>query len=42
MGRKGLKPYPTFRYRNDFPVFEVGDESPVFGPDEVKDALEEA
>ena len=41
LARKGLKPSPTFRYRDDFPVFEVGEEAPVFGLDEVKDALEE-
>jgi hypothetical protein len=40
LARKGLKPSPTFRYRRDFPVFEVGKESKVFGLDEVKNALE--
>jgi hypothetical protein len=41
LARKGLKPTPTFRYRNDFPVFEVAEDAAVFGLEEIKDALDE-
>ncbi len=42
LARKGLRPVEPYRYSDDFPVFEVREDAPVFGPDEVDDALEEA
>ena len=41
LARKGLKPDSTFRYEDDLPVFEVRENAAVFGPDEVRDALED-
>ena len=42
LARKGLRPTSTFRYRDDFPVFEVREDAPVFGLEDVKDALEDS
>lgn len=42
LARKGLKPSPGIRYENEFPVFEVLEDAPVFGPEEVKEALEDS
>jgi hypothetical protein len=41
LARKGLKPVPSIRYQNDFPVFEVAEDAAVFGLEEVKDVLDE-
>ena len=41
LARKGLRPSPTFHYQNEFPVFEVRQDAPVFGPEEVREALED-
>lgn len=41
LARKGLRPGLEAAYRGDFPVFEVREDSPVFGPDEVRQALED-
>lgn len=41
LARRGLKPVSTFKYRDDFPVFEVREDAPVFGLGEVKEALDE-
>ena len=42
LARKGLKPTVAYRFTDDFPVFEVHEDTPVFGLDEVKDALEDS
>lgn len=41
LARKGLKPSAPVAYREEFPVFEVGEGSPVFGPDDVGRALDD-
>ncbi len=41
LARRGLQPAPSDRYRRGFPVFEVAEEAPVFGPAEVQQALDE-
>ena len=41
LARKGLKPTPSIRYREDFPVFEVAEDAAVVGLEEVKDVLDE-
>lgn len=41
LARRGLEPSESFRYENDFPVFEVREGAPIFGPDEVSEALED-
>ena len=41
LARRGLRPPGAIAYRGDFPVFEVREGSPVFGPEEVADALDE-
>ena len=41
LARKGLKPSAPVAYRDDFPVFEIGESAPVFGPDEVGRALDD-
>ncbi len=41
LARKGLKPSAPIAYRADFPVFEVRESAPVFGPDEVGRALDD-
>lgn len=41
LARKGLKPAAPIAYREEFPVFEVRENAPVFGPDEVGRALDE-
>lgn len=41
LARKGLKPSAAIEYRNDFPVFEIREDAEVFGPAEVREALDE-
>ncbi len=41
LARKGLKPSAPVTYRGDFPVFEVREDSAVFGPEEVGRALDD-
>lgn len=41
LARKGLRPKPAIRYESDFPVFEVREDAPVFGPEDVEVALDE-
>ncbi|MDX1643630.1 MAG: antitoxin [Thermoanaerobaculia bacterium] len=41
LARKGLEPSASLRYENDLPVFEVREGAPIFGPDQVGDALED-
>ena len=41
LARRGLKPAAPIAYRDDFPVFEVAEDAPVFGEDEVAAALDE-
>jgi hypothetical protein len=41
LARRGLKPSAPVAYREEFPVFEVGEDAPVFGPDEVNRALDD-
>jgi hypothetical protein len=41
LARKGLRPSAEYRYRKDFPVFDVRQDAPVFGPEAVEEALEE-
>lgn len=41
LARRGLEPRPQARYENDFPVFEVREGAPIFGPEEVARALED-
>ncbi len=43
LARKGLNREPCLRYETEgVPVFEVREGAPVFGPDEVDRALEDA
>ena len=39
--RRGLRPAAPVEYRNDFPVFEVREGTPVFGPEETAAALDD-
>lgn len=41
LARRGLRPPPSLTYEDGFPVFEVREDAPVFGPEEVDAALEE-
>ncbi len=41
LARKGLKPSAPVFYRAGFPVFEVREDSAIFGPEEVGRALED-
>jgi len=41
LARKGLKPSAAIAYRDDFPVFDVHGDSTVFGPEEVRQALDD-
>ena len=41
LARRGLKPSAPIAYREEFPVFEVRESAPVFGPDQVGRALDE-
>lgn len=41
LARRGLKPMAPVRYRGTFPVFDVPEDAPVFGPEQVREALEE-
>lgn len=41
LARKGLRPSADVAYRNEFPVFEVREDAPVFGPDDVARALDD-
>ncbi len=41
LARKGLRPSAPLTYRDDFPVFEVREDSAVFGPEEVGQALDD-
>jgi hypothetical protein len=41
LARKALRPDPLVRYDSGFPVFEVREGAPVFGPGEVNLALDD-
>ncbi len=41
LARRGLRPRAATAYRVDFPVFEVAEDAPVFGPEEVESALDD-
>lgn len=41
LARRGLRPVAQYADRDDFPVFEVREDSAVFGPIEVATALDE-
>ena len=41
LARRGLMPSAPVDYRSGFPVFEVREDSPVFGSEEVAQALDE-
>ena len=41
LARKGLRPTSGQNEHQGFPVFEVREDAPVFGPDEVAEALDE-
>ena len=42
LARKGLNPEPSVRYETGgFPVFDVREGAPVFGPEDVDKALED-
>jgi hypothetical protein len=41
LARRGLRPERTYRIEDDLPTFEVREDARLFGPDEVRDALEE-
>lgn len=41
LARRGLKPSAATDYRGEFPVFEVREESAVFGPEEVAAARDD-
>ena len=38
LARRGLEPSAAYGYRGEFPVFEVREESALFGPEEVAEA----
>ena len=42
LARRGLQPDPAIRYESNFPVFEVREDAPVFGPEDVDDALDDS
>ena len=39
--RRGLQPSVSVKERNGFPVFDIREESPTFGPEDVERALNE-
>ena len=42
LARRGLRPEPRMRYEDGgLPVFEVRENAPVFGPEEVERALDD-
>lgn len=41
LARRGLKPSAPIEYRSSFPVFEVREDSAVFGPENVRQALDD-
>ena len=43
LARRGLRPAPQTRYEDGgLPIFEVREDAPVFGPDDVDRALDDA
>ena len=40
LARRGLRPESGARDREGFPVFEVREDAPLFGPNDVEDALD--
>lgn len=42
LARKGLRPQPSIRYDSAIPVFEIREGAPVFGPEDVADALDDS
>ncbi len=41
LARKGLQEHKAFQLKNDFPVFEVSENSPVITPEHVKQLEDE-
>ena len=41
LARRGLRPLPSIRYDKAIPVFEIREEAPVFGPEDVANAMDD-